>query len=194
MMLLKNRSFKSIMLLAPALLLAACAGESTTSEPAKSTAAPAAGGPTQQPYANLAQVMRALPFPAANIIFDTQTNDPEAKKEASGGDSATARFSGIYKGWPLVEQSALALSETANLMLIPGRLCENGKPVPLDREDFRKSMTGLVEAGKAALAAAKTKNLDKMVEVSETVTEACRVCHEVYRDVPDGKERCVANP
>jgi hypothetical protein len=173
--------------------LAACGGGTTKEEaPAAGATPAAAGGLTQQPYASLAQVMRALPFNSANIIFDTQTNDPEApQKEAAGDGGATARFSGIYKGWPLVEQSALALSETANLMLVPGRLCENGRPVPLDQEDFRKGIQALIEAGKVAHKAAQTKNMEQMIEASNTVTDACFVCHEVYRDVPDNKDRCI---
>jgi hypothetical protein len=166
----------------------ACGGPATDA-PA-TTAAPGGVVLEQKPAATLAQMMRAIPFTSANIIFDTQTNDPEAPKEAAGGDSATARFSSIYKGWPLVEQSALALTEAANLMMIPGRLCENGKPVPLDREDFRKGILGLAEAGRAAYKAAQSKNQDQMIEVSNTVTEACLVCHEVYRDVPDTQGRC----
>jgi hypothetical protein len=170
----------------PAVLLASCTS---------SVEAPAPPGGvvlTQAPAASLAQLMRAIPFNSANIIFDTQTNDPEAPpKEAATGDHATARFASIYKGWPLVEQSALALTETANLMMIPGRLCENGKPVPLDREDFRKGILGLAEAGRAAYKAAQTKNMEQMIEVSNTVTEACLVCHEIYRDVPDPSGRCI---
>jgi hypothetical protein len=173
--------------------VAACGGQPSSSAPAAAApAAPAAAGDLkQQPYASLAQLMRAIPFNAANIIFDTQTNDPGAKpKEGAGGDAATQRFASIYTGWPLVEQSAMALSETANLMMIPGRLCENGKPVPLDREDFRKGIMGLAEAGKAAYKAAQSKNQEQMIDVSNTVTEACLVCHEIYRDKPDNKDRC----
>jgi hypothetical protein len=169
--------------------LMACGGPAT--EAPATTTAPGGVVLEQKPAATLAQMMRAIPFTSANIIFDTQTNDPEAPpKEAASGDSATARFSSIYKGWPLVEQSALALVEAANLMMIPGRLCENGKPVPLDREDFRKGILGLAEAGRAAYKAAQSKNQDQMIEVSNTVTEACLVCHEVYRDVPDATGRC----
>jgi hypothetical protein len=171
--------------------LMACGGPAT--EAPATTTAPGGVVLEQKPAASLAQLMRQVPFTAANIIFDTQTNDPEAKpKEGAGDDSATSRFSGIYKGWPLVEQAALALTETANLMMIPGRVCENGKPVPLDREDFRKGILGLAEAGRAAYKAAQSKNQDQMIEVSNTVTEACLVCHEVYRDVPDPSGRCIA--
>lgn len=162
--------------------LAACGGPGGTA-PASAPPTAAAAGPTQQPYANLAQVMRAIPFGASNVIFDTQTNDPEAPKKEGGGDSsASARFASVYKGWQVVEHNALALSEMANLLLIPGRLCENGKPVPLDREDFRKFIQGLADAGKAAYKAAQSKNQDQMVEVSDTVATACANCHEVYRD------------
>ena len=163
--------------------LAACGGQQGGSTaPASAPPQAAAAGPTQQPYASLAQIMRAIPFGASNIIFDTQTNDPEAPKKEGGGDSASARFASVYKGWQVVEHNALALSEMTNLMLIPGRLCENGKPVPLDREDFRKFIQGLADAGKAAYKAAQSKNQDQMVEVSDTVATACSNCHEVYRE------------
>jgi len=151
-------------------------------------------GPTPKPYANLAQVMRGIPFPASNIIFDTQSNDPAAAAkpaESGGAGGATSAFSGVYGGWQAVENAALAISETANLIMIPGRTCQNGRPVPLDREDFKKFAQGLADAGQAALKAAQSKNLDAMVEVSGTVSDACAACHEVYRDKPEDKDRCM---
>ena len=157
--------------------------------------APAApAGPTPKPYGSLAQVMQGIPFPASNLIFDTQSNDPAAKPaESTGGTSggATSAFSGVYGGWTAVENAALAISETANLIMIPGRLCRNGRPVPLDRDDFKKFAQGLADAGQAALKAAQSKNLDAMVEVSGTVSDACAACHEKYRDTPDEKDRCM---
>jgi hypothetical protein len=151
---------------------------------------------TPQPHGTLAQVMRGIPFPNSNILFDTQTNDPgaEPKKgptDTSGG--AKDVYSGVYTGWAQVENAAVAISETANLIMIPGRKCENGLPVPLDREDFRKAVQGLADAGAAAYKAAQSKNLDAMVEVSGTIADACSACHEVYRDKPAGKQRCVPN-
>jgi cytochrome c556 len=145
-----------------------------------------------QPHSNLAQVMRGIPFPSSNIIFDTQTEDPGAEKPpVESAKGATAAFSSVYGGWQSVENSALALAETANLLMVPGRLCENGRPVPLDREDFRRFVTGLADAGNAAYLAAQSKNLDAMVEVSGTVSDACAQCHEIYRDKDDPKDRCM---
>ena len=64
-------------------------------------------------------------------------------------------------------------------------------PVPIEREDYRKAAQGLADAGRAAYKAAQSKNLDAMVEVSGTVADACAACHEVYRDKPEGKQRCI---
>ena len=150
-----------------------------------------AAGPTPQPYGTLAQVMRGIPFPNSNIIFDTQDKDPAAPVKPGDGGGATNAYAGVYSGWQAVEQAAIALSETANLIMIPGRMCENGLPAPLDREDYRKFAQGLADAGKAALKAAQSKNQDAMVEVSGTVSDACAACHEIYRDKPEGKMRCI---
>lgn len=174
------------LLVATSFLFVGCGSQ--TSAP---TTPPTAQGRSFQPYSSLAQMMRGIPFPNSNVIFDTQTEDPGAqKKPAEGGKGATASFASVYGGWQAVENSALALAETANLIMIPGRLCENGRPVPLDREDFRKFAVGLAEAGQAAYKAAQSKNLDAMVEVSGTVSEACAMCHEIYRDKDEPKDRC----
>ncbi len=179
---------KSAFVLAVALAAAGCSAPS--SGPASAPAPAETAGPATKPYGNLAQLMRGIPFPASNLIFDTQSTDPGAAKEA-GGTGATAAFSGVYGGWQAVENAALTLSETANLIMIPGRLCENGRPVPLDQEAFRKAAQGLIDAGQATLKAAQSKNLDAMVEVSGTVADACAACHEKYRDKEDNKDRCM---
>jgi hypothetical protein len=181
---------KLTVLVVAACVAVACGSPNQTSAPAALTAPPA---PAPLAYSNLAQMMRGIPFPNSNIIFDTQSSDPGATvKPVEGGAAkgATGSYSSVYGGWQAVENAALALSETANLAMIPGRLCENGKPVPIDREDYKKFAAGLADAGKAAYEAAKSKNLDAMVDVSGTVAEACSACHEVYRDKEDNKDRC----
>src|SRR5580658_6672680 len=100
-------------------------------EPATaSTAFPATG--------NLSQLMRGIMFPNSNIIFTVQTHNPAEKKKA--GDAATADGgfnwamwgNDLYSGWEIVDYAAIALAESAPLMLTPGRRCENGKPVPVN--------------------------------------------------------------
>ena len=146
---------------------------------------------TPRPHSTLAQLMRGIPFTFSNIVFDAQSQDPGAPRAAadvSGG--ATATFKNVYGGWQEVENSALALAEASNLVMIPGRMCENGKPVPIQEARFQKAAQELADAGQAAYEAAKTKNQDTIVEVSETVSKACASCHEPYRDFDNPKDRC----
>jgi hypothetical protein len=155
--------------------------------------APAAAAATAKPTGELAQLMRGILFPNSNIIFDAQSNDPGAEKKAGAGDGgASAKFANVYTGWQMVEGAAVALAETPDLILKPGRLCSNGKPVPVEREDFKKFAELLRQAGVETLEAAKAKSQDKVIEVTDKVADACAQCHEVYRDKgPAGSpERC----
>jgi hypothetical protein len=142
---------------------------------------------------NLAQVMRGIFFPNANLLFDVQAKDPGAppKKFGEVGASATETFANIYSGWQTVENAAIALEEASDLLMKPGRLCENGRPVPLNRPDWVKFTEGMRAAGRAAYAAAHAKNRDQAIEVTNQIADACANCHEVYRDKPDLKNRCI---
>ena len=160
------------------------APQAPASKAAQAPAAkPAARAPSSRPDGNLVQVMRGIMFPNSNILFDVQTNDPAAEKklgEAGGG--ALATYANIYTGWQVPENAAIALAEGVDLILKPGRLCENGKPVPLQKADFRKFAEGLRVVAKAAIKAAQEKNQEKMSDVDNDLAEACLSCHEIYRD------------
>jgi mono/diheme cytochrome c family protein len=138
---------------------------------------------------NLAQVMRGILFPSSNIIFNVQTNDPGAPvKPGQVGAGATTAFSwtdwgaGIYPGWQIVDYAAVAVAESAPLMLTPGRRCENGRPVPIDRPDWIKFSLELAEAGRAAYRAAQMRSQEAVSDASSQLADACLHCHEVYRD------------
>jgi hypothetical protein len=149
-----------------------------TAKPA-APAAQAGGGKT---IGNLAQVMRGILFPNANILFDVQSKDPETfgKKEEGGG--ATSTFSGIYTGWQVVENAAIALNESARLLEVPGRLCQNGKPVPITQKDWAPMVADLRKASAAMLKAAQSKNKELASDTTNDVAGACENCHSVYRD------------
>lgn len=148
--------------------------------------------PSSEPVGNLAHVMRGILFPNSNVLFDVQTQDPGAPPEENAAEGgASSRFAGIYTGWSVVENSAVALAEVANLLMLPGRLCENGEPVPIDRENWGQFSRQLEEAGNAALTAARAKDRELVSDVTNQVADACFYCHEAYRDVPGGNaERC----
>ena len=160
--------------------------------PAAPLQAPGAAGqgPVFPPTGNLAQVMRGILFPSSNIIFNVQAQDPGAPKPAfeTGklGFSWADWGAGIYSGWEMVDYAAIALSESAPLLMTPGRRCENGRPVPIQDADWVKFTQGLVDAGKAAYAASQTRDQKAVDEVSGVVADACLACHEVYREKPGG--------
>ena len=153
---------------------------------AQAPAKPAAGAPvrvTAKVQGNLAQVMRGILFPNSNIIFDAQNNDPTKKK-------ADEQFGNPYGGWQSVENAAISLAEAANLLIIPGRVCSNGKPAPLAQADWPKLVQGLRDAAMASYKAAQSKNMDNIVDAAGTLTEACSACHDKYREKPNLSLRC----
>ena len=166
------------------------------SKPAEAPATPAAFVPTA--HGTLLQVMRGIPFPASNIIFDAQNGDPEKPKDAKGDGSgnATSQYGSIaaYAGWNAVENAAVAIQETANLIMIPGRKCGNGQAVPNDQEDFKKWAADLAAVAKdvETFAKAKTFNQDKIDELTGKLSDACANCHMKYRETPkQPDDRCM---
>ena len=157
---------------------------------AQEPAAPAAAAFTPTAHGSLKQVMRAIPFPASNIIFDMQSNDPG--KPAKAGDAsgnASAQYGGIaeYAGWNAVENAGVALQEASNLIMIPGRKCGNGQPVPNDQADFTT-----VGAEVTAFAQKKTYNEDAITDLTGKVSDACQHCHDKYRNTPkEPEDRCM---
>jgi mono/diheme cytochrome c family protein len=161
--------------------------------PNKAPIAPVASHGTFPPVGNLAELMRGVLFPSSNLIFNVQTNDPAAPaKPGVVGAGATTAFSwmdwgaGIYKGWEIVDYAAVAIADTAPLMLTPGRRCENGKPVPVDRADWIQFTHELADAGLAARKASQTRNQEAVSDASNQLADSCLHCHEVYRDKPGG--------
>jgi mono/diheme cytochrome c family protein len=173
--------------------------------PTRSSAAPRAaslaGTSLPPPEGNLAELMRAIAFPNANIIFNVQLKDPGAQKKKQ---PAAAPFdyvdwgSTIYPGWLAIDQAAVAITETAPLLLTPGRRCQNGKPVPIDRADWKQYVKDLVEVGKLARKTSQARNYEAFIDVSEKLNDACANCHKVYRDKGgtegSGATRCQPPP
>ena len=129
--------------------------------------------------------MRAIAFPNANIIFNVQLKDPgaQAKKQPAAAPFDYVEWgSTVYPGWLAIDQAAVALTETAPLLLTPGRKCQNGRPVPVDRADWKQYVKDLVEVGKLARRASQARNFDAFVDISEKLNDACANCHKVYRD------------
>jgi len=152
---------------------------------APAATAAAGGGSLPPPEGNLAELMRAIAFPNSNIIFNLQIKDPgkEPKKDLAAQPFDYAQWgSTIYPGWLAVDQAAIAITETAPLLLTPGRMCQNGKPAPVERADWKQYVADLVAVGKVAREAAKARNFEAFVDISDKLNTACANCHMVYRD------------
>jgi len=152
---------------------------------AKPAASAGGGGSLPPPEGNLAELMRAIAFPNSNILFNVQLKDPgaPAKKLSSSVPFDYVDWGAtIYPGWLAIDQAAIALTETAPLLLTPGRRCQNGKPVPVDRADWKQYVQELVDVGKLAHRASQARNFEAFIDISEKLNDACAHCHGVYRD------------
>jgi cytochrome c553 len=170
--------------------LAAWIQQTGKSAPDAAPATALAAGPTPDfpPVGNLSQLMRGIMFPNSNILFTVQTHDPAEKKKAGNSATADGGFNwamwgnDLYSGWEIVDYAAIALAESAPLMLTPGRRCENGKPVPVNDPDWIKFTKEMAEVGRTAYRASQTRNQEKVSDLSGDVADACLHCHQVFRD------------
>jgi cytochrome c2 len=150
---------------------------------ARATTTTAGRGPA--PEGNLAEVMRAIAFPNANIIFNLQLKNPatQRKKQPAASPFDYVEWGAtVYPGWLAVDQAAIALAETAPLLLTPGRRCQNGRPVPVDRADWKQYVAALVDVSRLAHNASQARNHEAFAGISEKLNDACANCHKVYRD------------
>ena len=161
-----------------------------------------AQGLSEEPIGNLAQLMRGIMFPNANKMFDVQSQEPgselpEMNDEISQAVSAivgpaSARFLGVYRGWPTVEGAAVALADGAKLAMLPGRLCGNGEPVPIDQAEFIEGARLLEESAVKVLDGRAHQDYEAVWDAINYINDSCTHCHKTYRDGPDSRSepRC----
>jgi hypothetical protein len=140
--------------------------------------------------ARLAQLMRGTLFPDSNVLFAATGKNPADVAPAKDPSAATNPLESTYGKWEAVENSSLAIVETASLLTVQGRLCSNGRPVPINNPDWPKLVQGLRDAGMKSYVAAQSKNQDKMSDATDVLTTACSNCHVKYRDKEKLEDRC----
>jgi hypothetical protein len=123
-----------------------------------------------KPYSSLADIMAGISLPKSNSVFDVTKHAPKDDME-----------------WIAVQTDAAILAEVGNLILTPGRLKENGQPVP-HTADFRRHVRALVQAAKGAHQAALKKDADAVFIACEPLYQACFGCHAAYRFCPTCQE------
>jgi cytochrome c556 len=160
--------------------------------------APAAGrggrGPAFEVNATLQQLMKGILYPASNVVFLAQGTNPNDVQPDKDPSAAVNPLASAYGKWEAVENASLAMNEAANLLLLPGRKCSNGKPVPIGNADWPKFVQGLREASMVAYKAAQSKDQDKILDAADKLTTACANCHDRYREKANPADRCLAGP
>ena len=146
-----------------------------------------ASAQTQKPQTNLLQLMRGIIYPASNVIFAAQSDDPATIKPAADPSTSPNPLTSTYGGWVAVENAGYALVEATNLLTIPGRMCSNGRPAPIAAKDWQMWVQELRDAGMTTVKAAQAKNQDAVIDAAGVVSEACAHCHDKYREM---KVRC----
>jgi hypothetical protein len=156
------------------------------------TAQTPAPNATQSVYANVNQLMRGVLYPAANVVFFPQSENPDNVKPVPGEDPgmATDPLMSTFGGWQAVQNAALALAESTNLLLVPGRVCANGAPAPITDPAWATFVQEVRDAAMQAYKAAQAKDQDKMIELSETLSASCGHCHRKWRDRKTPANRC----
>ena len=144
----QQRSWQSfIAVTALAALLAACAREAPATAPL--------ARPPFKVVGTAKQLMQGIVIPSSNAVF------------AAAGEAPTDEA-----GWAAAETNAIALAESGNLLLLPGRAVDEG--------DWRKHAVALIATSETALAAIRAKDAEKLTAAGDTVYEVCEGCHKVY--------------
>ena len=162
------------------------------------TSTQAAGtGQVRPPVGNLAQLMRGVFFPNSNLIFAVQQQDPGAAKAPSNVQAGTSTVfdwgMGIYTGWQVVDNAAVAIADISPLMLNPELRCENGKPAPVTDPDWIKFTDQMIAVSKQIYRLSQTRNQEAVSDATGDLSDACAACHTAYRDVR-GRGAAPPNP
>ena len=168
-------------------LLTVSACQSSASTPAP---APAPAQPVYAPTATIKDIMLSIVDPAADVVWLSVTT-----VQSSAGTVDTAPKN--EEEWKKVRQGAIALTEAANLLMMPGRHVagpgeksetpgvelepsEMEELIKKDRGAWEMRATKLHEAGLAVLQAIDAKDSQKVFEVGEQIEQACENCHRQY--------------
>jgi hypothetical protein len=119
-----------------------------------------------RPIASIKQIMNGIVAPGANAVFNAVSTTVTQK----GIEEVFPRND---EEWAALGNSAAALAEAGNMMMVEGRAVDAG--------DWIKMSQALVDAGTLALKAVDAKSTDAVLTAGEKVNESCDNCHERYQ-------------
>jgi hypothetical protein len=151
---------------------------------------PAPPQPEYTPTATVKDLMQSVVDPSADVVWLAVTT-----VESAAGTVDTAPHS--EEEWTKVRHGAIALTEAANLLMVPGRhVARPGEKsetpgvelepsemealITKDLAAWQKRARALHDAGYAALQAIEARDAEKVFEVGEQIERACESCHAHY--------------
>jgi len=132
---------------------------------------PAGGRPAAEtvvttPVASVLQIMRGITAPAARTVFGSVATIVTP----SGTEERAPRTA---EEWNAVGDSAAALVESGNLLMLGDRA--------IDKGDWMTMSRALIDASRIALEAAQAKNVEALFGAGETINATCDNCHQRYQ-------------
>ncbi len=121
--------------------------------------------PAVVPIASVKQIMKGIVGPAANVVFSAVSTTTTAR-------GVEEKAPQTPEEWEAVGNSAAALIESGNLILMGNRAIDQG--------DWAKFSRQMIEAGKVALKATQDKSADGVLASGEAINASCDDCHLKY--------------
>jgi cytochrome c553 len=123
---------------------------------AAAVAQAASDRPPTRNVGTMSDLMVKIIYPTSDALFYIESRTPKTEAE-----------------WTALEGQALMLAESANLLMMPGRA--------RDQKQWMADAKLMLDAGAAAVAAAKAKDVAAISALSDQLMESCTSCHRHYR-------------
>lgn len=112
--------------------------------------------PPTRNVGSMSDLMVKIIYPTSDALFYIESRAPKTDSE-----------------WTALEGQALMLAESANLLMMPGRA--------RDQNQWMADAKLMLDAGAAAVKAARAKNVEAISALSDRLMESCTTCHRHYR-------------
>jgi hypothetical protein len=121
---------------------------------------------TLTPVASVKQIMNGIVNPGATAVFDAVTTDITEKGVVEKVPQADAE-------WAALGDSAAALAEAGNLLMMDGRSVDRGNWLTMSR--------AMVDAATQTLRAVDARSTDGVLEAGSALNTSCDNCHQRYQ-------------
>lgn len=126
---------------------------------------PETPAPPYEPVLDIHDLMNSVLDPATDVIWAAAgaVITADGEQDLAPVDDA---------GWQAVFNAAAVVSETGNLLMLPGRAEDSG--------DWMEYSAALIATGKEAMAAAEAKDAQAVFDIGGKLYLVCVACHQGY--------------